>query len=270
MPRWTRADTNYLLLLLTGFVLGTWIGWLWGGQASNHTASLQQERGAYQYAAYQAADGTLLHTMRTSPDNVKLLAIGTNVTDTDEYGINGGFFWNGDLLSIAVEGDLPLKGQPHDYGSGWSNIDVPKGTLVWDKQSRQFSVQIVEAANQLQVSDRGRYWAQGGVSMSLQAEDRWRSQAIAEDMPLIDQRRLRSAAVYDSDGQLWMIVSDKPSTTSQFRQAILETVAPGKLVDGVFLDGDGSSQMRNAETKLLGDRRAVYQMMSLIRQSLDR
>ncbi|WP_159883712.1 phosphodiester glycosidase family protein [Paenibacillus puerhi] len=268
---WAGVSPGLGWLLLSGFVLGTWLGVQWGVLGHATTAKTRPSvQTPYQYEAYRASDGTLLHTMRAHPDDVKLLAIRSNVTDTEEYGINGGFFWNGDLLSIAVMDDLPLKGEPHAYGSGWSNIDKPKGTLVWDKLSRRFSVQIVEAANQLQVTDRRQYWAQGGVSMSLQLGESWHSQAMAEDMPLIDERRLRSAAVYDLDGQLWLVVSDKPHTAGQFRRAIMETVARGRLVDGVFLDGDGSSQMRSEESKLAGDKRYVYQMISLNRHPIDR
>ncbi|SDC53021.1 Predicted protein [Paenibacillus sp. UNCCL117] len=263
--------SKYLLtiLLLAGFVLGTWAGLLLAARTPKSPAVLEHEP-SYRYETYRASDGTLLHTMRTSPDRIHLLPIATNVTETKEYGINGGFFWNGDLLSIAVADDRPLKGEPHDYGSGWSNIDMPKGTLVWDKLAGRFSVQIVEAANQLRVSDRKQYWAQGGVSMSLPLGDQWRKQASAEDMPLMDERRRRSGAVYDKEGVVWLVVSDKAVTAAQFRQAILETVNPGKLEDGIFLDGDGSSQMRTEEVRLQGDRRAVYQMIAVIRPHSDR
>lgn len=57
--------------------------------------------------------------------------------------------------------DQPLKGEQDDYGSGWYNIDYPKGTLVWDEITGQFSVQVVQDAHQIKVTDKQHYWAQG-------------------------------------------------------------------------------------------------------------
>lgn len=189
--------------------------------------------------------------------------IQSNVTLTDEFGINGGFFWNGDLLSIAVVNDQPLVGQQWDYGSGWYNIDVPKGTLVWDEITGSFSVQVAIDAEQLHVTDKGHYWAQGGVSMSLQHDEQWVQQALAEDMPAFAEARLRSGAVYDKSQNLWLLVSETPCTVEQFRTAAIEWVGRTQVVDGVFLDGDGSSQMRSAQIQLKGDTREVYQMLAL-------
>ncbi len=272
MVRTTRTVSPGLLI--AGFLLGLWLSLLLAHQLGLPIATFRKPAPSppppYTYSLYGASNGVRLHALRTSPANVELRAIATNVTDTNEYGMNGGFFWNGDLLSIAVIGDRPLKGQPHDYGSGWTNIDVPKGTLVWDEASQRFSIQVTDAANRLQVTDRKRYWAQGGVSMSLNDEAGWRAQARKENMPVMDAPRLRSAAVYDRQQALWMIVSDKPCTVEAFRTAIRETIAPGQLVDGIFLDGDGSSQMRSAEVTLRGDTRAVYQMMALKNKATDR
>ncbi|TBL80360.1 hypothetical protein [Paenibacillus thalictri] len=217
----------------------------------------------YQYSKMTASNGVVLHAIQTSPDNISLKAITTNVTQTGEFGINGGFFYNGDLLSIAVTGDVPAKGQQGDYGSGWYNTDRRKGTLVWDEVTRRFSVQIAESSDELQVADRNRYWAQGGVSMSLTREQLWRDQALAEDMPAFDEKRLRSAVVYDSGQHVWLIASETKATVEEFREAVKMNVARGTLVDGVFLDGDGSTQLKCEEAELKGDTRAVYQMMAL-------
>ncbi|WP_284639687.1 hypothetical protein [Paenibacillus silviterrae] len=217
----------------------------------------------YSYYETMAGNGVKLHAVRTSPDAVILKAISGNVTKESDYGINGGFFWQGYLLSIAVMNNFPVKGQAEDYGSGWHNIDHPKGTLVWDAAARRFSTQVVLAADELQVTDKQHYWAQGGVSMSLSDPGRWVEQARKEDMPLIEEPRLRSGAVYDAQQQLWLIVSDKPCTAEQFRTAILETIMPGRLIGGIFLDGDGSSQMKLKEVQLKGDSRPVYQMIAL-------
>jgi hypothetical protein len=83
-------------------------------------------------------------------------------------------------------------------------------------------------------------------------------------MPFPDDRRLRTAIVYNNGLNVWFIVTPTPSTAAEFRSAILEKVGSGTLVDGIFLDGDGSSQMQCTEIQLRGDSRQVYQMLSLI------
>jgi hypothetical protein len=217
----------------------------------------------YEYAKLKATNGVELHTLRTNPDNVQLTAIDRNVTQTGLYGINGGFFFNGDLLSIAVMNDKPAKGEANDYGTGWYNTDRPRGTLVWDPVVKRFSIQLAEHAGQLVMTDRNRYWAQGGVSMRLGDEAGWERQMIDEEMPAYDENRLRSAVAYDAIGELWMIVTPTPCTIEQFRTAILQKIKPGRLVDGIFLDGDGSSQLLSRSAKLKGDGREVYQMLAL-------
>ncbi|GMX67101.1 phosphodiester glycosidase family protein [Paenibacillus elgii] len=259
--RLARGNERQLQLLLAGFLLGNLIAVILSAYWT--TPREKPVPVHYTYATYAAANGVKLHAMRTAPDNIELKHIVTNVTATADYGINGGFFWNGDLLSIAVVNGKPLKGEPHDYGSGWYNIDYPKGTLVWDEVTRSFSVQVAIEAGELKMTDPNRYWAQGGVSMSLGAEERWIEQAKKEDMPAFDEPRLRSGAVFDRQQNLWLLVSDKPCTVEQFRRAVLETIAPGRLVDGIFLDGDGSSQMQNEQVRLKGDSREVYQMLAL-------
>ncbi|WP_281887407.1 hypothetical protein [Paenibacillus sp. YYML68] len=259
-----RAGAAVMLLLLA-FFFGYMLSLLvWNAAAYRKPASLPQQS-PYVYGTYEATNGVKLHAMGTSPERIVLRAVETNVTETGDYGINGGFFWKGALLSIAVMNDMPLKGKPHAYGSGWSNIDVPKGTLVWDGGVGRFSVQVADAANRLQVTDRARYWAQGGISMSLGDDKRWRLQAARERMPQMDRPKLRSGVVYEHDQTVWLVVSETPCTAEQFRTAIREQIAPGRLADGVFLDGDGSAQMRSAEVELKGDTRAVYQMMAVER-----
>ncbi|NEW08663.1 hypothetical protein GK047_21950 [Paenibacillus sp. SYP-B3998] len=220
---------------------------------------------AYTYAKYQAANGVELHTLKTKPSNIALKAIDKNVTQTGLYGINGGFFYNSDLLSIAVTNDQPAKGEANDYGTGWYNTDVARGTLIWDEALRAMYIQVVKHAGELQVTDRHHYWAQGGVSMKLGDPVGWEAQMIAEEMPAYDENRLRSATAYDSLGNVWLIVTPTPCTIEQFRSAILQKIVPGQLVDGIFLDGDGSSQLKSREDKLKGDGREVYQILQVVK-----
>jgi hypothetical protein len=254
-----------LPLLLAAFLLGNLIAILFTALQPSGS-NIQSESEAYTYHKKTAANGVKLHAIRTRPNNIALKPIQTNVTLTDEFGINGGFFWNGDLLSIAVVNDQPLLRQQGDYGSGWYNIDVPKGTLVWDEITGLFSVQVAIDAEQLQVTDKRHYWAQGGVSMSLQHESSWVQQALEEEMPAFNESRLRSGAVYDNKQRLWLLVSDTPCTVEQFRAAVVELVGRDSVIEGVFLDGDGSSQMRCAQMLLKGDSREVYQMLALKRK----
>lgn len=220
----------------------------------------------YSYFRLAAFNKIELHAIRTSPDNIALKAIATNVTKTQDTGINGGFFYNSDILSLAVVNNKPVKGVPGDYGTGWYNTDRPKGTLVWDAAANMFTIQVVEESDQINVSDRSRFWAQGGVSMGLLNEHGWERQAIAEEMPAMDEKRLRSAMAYDTDRNVWLIVTPTPCTIPDFREAIKEQIAKGKLTDGIFLDGDGSSQLKAGKVALAGDSRSVYQMITLVRK----
>jgi hypothetical protein len=223
----------------------------------------------YRFAKLKASNGVELYTIRTTPDNIRLQAIDTNVTQTRSYGINGGFFWEGALLSIAVINDMPLKGKPGDYGSGWYNTgvqtDLKRGTLVWDEAAQRFSVQVVTHAGELAVTDRHRYWAQGGVSMGLQDETGWEREMIAEEMPSYDEGHMRSGVVFDAQQNVYLIVTPTSCSAEEFRAAIKEQLKDRRLVDGVFLDGDGSSQLQCRSVRLPGDRRQVYQMLALIR-----
>jgi hypothetical protein len=249
-----------LILIVIGLGLISWIAYL----NNNPGHPLQ-----YQFQKLKATNGVVLYTLRTNPDNVRLQAINTNVTETTYYGINGGFFWEGSLLSIAVINNKPLKGVTGQYGSGWYNTGADnkfkRGTLVWDGLMKRFSVQVVGQANELLISDVDNYWAQGGVSMSLGKEFDWQNQIIIEKMPSYDEIHKRSGITYDENQQLYMIVTPTSCTIEQFRTAILEKLGKHKLVDGIFLDGDGSSQLKSRQSHLVGDHRQVYQMLSLIK-----
>jgi hypothetical protein len=223
----------------------------------------------YHYSKMTAANGVVLHIIRTSPGNVHLQSIETNVTATDYYGINGGFFWEGALLSIAVIDGLPIKGKPGEYGSGWYNtgtdMKLKRGTLVWDGSLKQFSVQVVTHAGQLKVMNKHNFWAQGGVSMSMGHDqlDLERTM-ILENMPSYNETHLRTGIVYDRQKNVYLIVTPTPCTVEQFRSAILEKLnRKNYLVDGIFLDGDGSSQMQARYVRLKGDHRQVFQMLRL-------
>ncbi|WNS46175.1 hypothetical protein [Paenibacillus sp. MMS20-IR301] len=217
---------------------------------------------SYTYLEAESSGKIHLHMMAVNPEDVVLRRAGLPLRQIAAYGINGGFFYGEDLLSIAIMDDQPVNGAPHGYGSGWFNAKYARGTLVWDGAAEAFSVQVAAAGGDLAVSDRGNYWAQGGISMNLQHEELWAAAAAAEHLPYEGEQRLRSGLVYDQAGKLWLLVTNTLCTAAEFRAAVLETV-PGEGREGIFLDGDGSSQMNAEEAVLTGDSRPVVQMIAV-------
>jgi len=236
---------------------------LQGKSTSEHAA--EERPYSYSYETAIASNGMELHTLKTKPSNVTLTKVNNNVSLTPYYGINGGFFYEEALLSIAVVNSIPVNGASGDYGNGAANSKYARGTLVWDGSADQLSVQIVRDASELKVKDNTRFWAQGGISMSLVEGVDWRQQIEAEQAPFADEERLRSAAVFDEDNMVYLVVSSTRGTLASFREAILEKVGKAKLVDGIFLDGDGSSQLRSEEAVLTGDARPVVQMLRIVK-----
>ncbi|MDF2835168.1 MAG: hypothetical protein K0Q63_808 [Paenibacillus sp.] len=233
-------------------------------QKSERRGAAIEQIGSYAYAAEEAS-GMKLHALKTKPSNVSLEVISNNVTLADRVGINGGFFYGEALVSMAVVGGKPVNGTKAEYGSGWENMKYARGTLVWDGEADSLSVQVVRQATEVKVKDATRFWAQGGISMSLGDDAGWRAQATAEQAPFPDDERLRSGAVYDDNGFLYLIVSETPGTLESFRAAIKDMLADERLVDGIFLDGDGSSQFLSKEMKLAGDNRPVVQMIRIMK-----
>ncbi|WP_246281099.1 hypothetical protein [Saccharibacillus qingshengii] len=216
----------------------------------------------YTYAEAKAPGLPKLHMLAVSPDDIVLRADKLPLKQIPAYGINGGFFYEESLLSLAVTDDKPANGKRDAYGSGWFNAKYARGTLVWDGAKRKFSVQVVSSADELKVSDRSDYFAQGGVSLNLANEDIWEDRSAREHLPFAGDKRMRSALVYNNAGQLWLVVTPASSTAADFRAALLAGV-PGEGREGIFLDGDGSSQMNADEVLLPGDGRMVVQMIAV-------
>lgn len=217
---------------------------------------------AYSYLEAETSGKVQLHMMSLEPEDIVLRPAGAPLRQIAAYGINGGFFYGTDLLSIAIMNDNPSSGARGAYGSGWFNAKYARGTMVWDGASSKLSVQVVSSGGELEVSDRSNYWAQGGISMNLQHEELWALSAAAEHLPNADEQRMRSGLIYDSAGKLWLIVTPTLSTAEEFRTAVLQHV-PGEGREGIFLDGDGSSQMNADEAVLTGDSRPVVQMIAV-------
>lgn len=217
---------------------------------------------SYSYLEAKSSGKVQMYMMSLSPDDIILKTAGAPLREVAAYGINGGFFFEDALLSIAIMNDSPVNGVKNGYGSGWFNAKYARGTLVWDGAARNLSVQTVSAGDELKVTDREHYFAQGGISMNLEHEELWEAAIAEEHLPYADEKRLRSGMVYDNAGKLWLIVTPTPSTAAEFRSAVLETV-PGEGREGIFLDGDGSSQMNADEILLTGDSRSVVQMIAV-------
>ncbi|MEF2965555.1 hypothetical protein V3851_06895 [Paenibacillus sp. M1] len=215
----------------------------------------------FHHIAPPAGGGVELYALAVKPEHIELRAADRPLRDYRVYGLNGGFFYQSSVLSIAVNNDMPVKGRAGEYGSGWFNAKYPRGTLVWDEAAGRFSVQVVSAADELEVTDRGRYFAQGGVSMNLGDEAGWEAAMLREHLPYPNERRLRSGLVYDDTGLLWLVATGDRCTAAEFRAAVAAGIAPGTAKEGVFLDGDGSAQLKAAEHSLYGDSRDLQQII---------
>jgi hypothetical protein len=221
------------------------------------------------YFQIAADNGVVLHVLQTKPSNISLHSINNNVVQSGKEGINGGFFWEDQLLSIAVMDGIPANGNPKEYGSGWFNVKYVRGTIVYDRVTGMVDVQKATSVDDLHMTDPTKYWAQGGVSMNLKDESRWHNIAVEEErLPFPDDERLRSAMAYDDFGEIYLIVTSTKCTAEQFRTAIKRGVAVENLNEAIFLDGDGSSQLLAGNVKLEGDARTVVQMIGVNGETL--
>lgn len=217
------------------------------------------------YNLITADNGVVLHVLQTDPSNITLTTINDNVVKSGKNGINGGFFWQDSLLSISAVDGLPVNGSPNGYGSGWFNAKYARGTLVYDRVTESLDVLRASSVDDLHMTDATSFWAQGGISMNIADESKWYRSAIDEEkLPFPDDERLRSGMVYDDTGSVYLIVSSTKCTAEKFREAIKSHIAVGKLIEGIFLDGDGSSQLLAGDVKLKGDDRTVVQMVEII------
>jgi hypothetical protein len=205
-----------------------------------------------------------LTAIKTDPENIILKAINHNVADGPDYGINGGFFYETSILSMAVNDFKPVKGNIGDYGSGWFNDKYARGTLVFDKMMRSYEVPILSTANDIpkHVVDKYASWGQGGISMSLQDDANWAAIAVTQHMPVQYGYTTRSGLVYDEDMNIWLVTSSS-CTADTFRKLIKTTLGVN-MVDGIFLDGGGSTQINCYATRIRGDGRSVLEMVALI------
>ncbi|OWZ82687.1 hypothetical protein [Natranaerobius trueperi] len=204
--------------------------------------------------------GITMFYILTSGSNVEPDDIGVQTLHgASKYGINGAHFESDyTLTDIAVVDDVEVRN-----GGNTNPNNVPaggRGTLVWDGTTGNYSIQVVEDKDELIVSNRSNYWAQGGVSMSLNDDTNWENQAEAENLPHMNFSRNRSGLIFDAAGGLWLIATEnaRPGT---FRDAIKELLddngvlqIAGRHANGIFLDGGGSTQIRCSTMELTSTR----------------
>lgn len=219
----------------------------------------------YTYDTVTASNGVTLRYIKTSPNNVKPVYLdpAKYITASGYYGVNGGYFdtTTNTLLCIAVtDGEVINTTTNEGYSNNYSGID--RGTLVWDADSGEYSVQVVTNKSKLDVSS-DNYWAQGGISMSLGDDAGWYAQATSENIQNATGSAYRTGVVYNTGLNIWFVVSTGTCTASAFRTAIKDVIGSGTLVDGIFLDG-GSSTGLSCAGGSQNSSRAVPQMLALI------
>ncbi|MEJ8306580.1 hypothetical protein [Saccharibacillus sacchari] len=99
--------------------------------------------------------------------------------------------------------------------------------------------------------------------MTFQNPGVWKQRAQNENMQGIDSDTQRSGVVYNNTNNIWLIMTPTQCTAEQFRTAILGSIGFGTLVNGIFLDSGGSSQMRAGTTTIAASSRKVPEMLAL-------
>ncbi|WP_019909399.1 hypothetical protein [Paenibacillus sp. HW567] len=193
----------------------------------------------------------VLHVISAPAKNITLVTINSKVPDQNNYyGINGSFYIlppdNGDLLSISVVNDYPLKpslSYGGRYNVGKNSISMDKGTIVYDGADDIVTHQIVDDYNDIAVVKRRNYWAQGGVSMSLNNNANWKAIMQAQELPAQDYETTRTALAYTNGATPYVygIVTTTNCLPGDFRSAIK---AAYSYDEAIFLDSGPSSQMR--------------------------
>jgi hypothetical protein len=216
--------------------------------AATGTTTSYQNFTYYTFTRYVASNGVKLAYIKTSPKNISITTTGTTnktVPNSGKLGMNGGFFEGSSVLSIAATNNIPVKGTT-GYGTGDKNYNASgehaAGTLVWNAKWSSYFIQKATSMSELWVSDVNNYWAQGGISMSLNDDANWESIADSEDIYNKNGYVDRSALVYNSGKNIFLIITEEGTTAAKFRAAIKE-IEPSTTKEGIFLDGADASQM---------------------------
>ena len=234
-----------------------------------------QAANSYTYKKQKAANGTVLHVISTDPSNIqfKLLNEKSTLAESGYYGINGGYFTFGkkdETLHIAVMNDKTVtgKGQWVPNSGGYNGISTGKkggGTIVWDGKTDTLSLQDVHGMGDIKVSNRNNYWAQGGVSMSLNDDKNWKKIANDEGIAGMTQKKERTAMLFTGGSKIYLIVTNDQITASDFRDAIKDKYGSG--AKAIFLDGSYSSQLNCKEETIEGKKKRNLQQIIVLKNT---
>ena len=130
------------------------------------------------------------------------------------------------------------------------NGELARGTLVWDDTNRTYYLSVAK-----NLSDFGFFpwsqsnWLQGGISMNLQNDSIWSNQAINVEQSPSPYRTdvTRSALLYNSGFNLFLVTTPSGCTAEAFRAAIKACIERSTSPEGIFLDGAGVPQMNIPE-----------------------
>lgn len=235
---------------------------------------------SYTYSTYTANQVTL-NIIQTSPGSIqfKTLNRDKNLQQTSYVGINGGFFSAQIEKStgmykthnIAIKNGVPVIGTSNNANNGWYNSGN-QGTIIWDAKNGKFLYRVLNTGWEVNKAvGHTNYWAQGGVSMSLGSKN-WKDVALKEKLPNPDGKVERSAMVYNGTS-VYLIVTNSDCTAETFRATIqkyfgIKDGEPKSNVNGIFLDGSGSSQMKAYDSKnklvnITGDGRKLVQIITV-------
>lgn len=236
------------------------------------------------------SSGVSIHYIETEASNIDLIATGgadpTTFMANNGYdsGINGGFLYGSDLLSIAIVNDRPVgyTGQEvtwqtfYEYGNGGANVigepSTPAGTIIWDGDNNELKLEKIYSGWEIHqnslVANTNNYWAQGGASLSLQDDANWKSIVIEEGYDRVgDYDRSQRAAMLMSwdKKKVYLVVTDTLCTAGEFRTAIKNLFAwqVSYGMDGIFLDGSTCAQLRYAGENKVDHSRNVNQVIVL-------
>lgn len=233
--------------------------------------------------------GVNLHYIEADASDIDLKATGgadpTTYMKNNGYasGINGGFFYRKDLLSIAIVNDRPAgyTGDKvtwktfYEYGNGGANViggNKTAGTIIWDGDKNELKLEKLYSGWEIHtnslVTNTNNYWAQGGASLSLHDDNNWQKTVKNEGYDRVGDNDYaqRSAMLISWDKKkVYLIVTDSKCTCRQFRTAIKKTFTwqIDHGMDGIFLDGSTCSQLRYNNVNKVNHSRCVNQVIVL-------
>lgn len=228
--------------------------------------------------AYVSGIGYIrLKWIKTSPRNIKLTPITSTVPASKLLGMNAGFFDDAsqDVYSICIQNSKTVT-HGRTYNGYYNVTSVgtkARGTLVWDDPFRTYRLQTIEAAHELSIGDPDNYWAQDGVNLFLSSNSSWsnlihspkKGEYISDQSPTDAYNR--SALLYGSSLNVYLVISETKCTLDQFRTAIQLGVEPSNGTNGIALDGANATQMNIPDSNysfLGGSSRKLPAMLQVV------